>query len=294
MASYDGCWTFCALIDVRQYHEFSRGSARRAAIINHTRTGWRSTAHTFHRSTYTISTVRNFRAERQISDLATPNAYTGSVDFLYEPFNNTIELYPLVIEANLNRAPHRELDGNYTDLPVCQGTDKGQEAALCSDSATVTLVKSDRCPPLDITECIHPTQDFIWPELPVLRADNHGWRSLQHAQNSTYMNFLQNKSFQVLDLSWFSSHFDNSKIIYIERIRKRIRHLNAKIFLDVGRECQEAALLSGQQLMCPEEYPYVFGNQGTEYLRDCCKTDRDVYNNPVIYIQIGVSKSNLR
>jgi hypothetical protein len=45
----------------------------------------------------------------------TPNAYTGSVDFLFEPYNASARTYPLVIETNTHRAPHCKLDRHCSD-----------------------------------------------------------------------------------------------------------------------------------------------------------------------------------
>ncbi|GAV02096.1 hypothetical protein RvY_12701 [Ramazzottius varieornatus] len=210
----------------------------------------------------------------------TPNAYTGGAEVLYEPYRGTEDLYPLVIESNPKRAPHGELDGNLTDVPVCSGQSK-EELQLCSDSSTVTIVKSGRCPPANITECLRPTENLIWPELPLLRADNHNWRAVNHAKEAKYWDPLHDQTFDALDTSWFSSVLDDIKFKYISRVREGIMSLKPRLFLDVNRTCDPVAMKNGQQVMCPPSHPYPYGNFGGKWLRECCEKDIDYYGEPL-------------
>ncbi|XP_055346987.1 uncharacterized protein LOC129594352 [Paramacrobiotus metropolitanus] len=219
-----------------------------------------------------------------------PNSYTNnSVDILYEPYGTSSNIYPMVMEINTRRAPHRELDANYTDLPVCsEAQENAINLALCSDSSTVTLVRSDRqCVSENMTECLKPTKHFIWPELTVLRADNHEWRSREHFQKSLYGDFSKNQTLEVLDSSWFSLIQDDyKKNTFLEPVRKKIMEMKPRVYREVGRECRPETILSGQQIMCPESHPYPYGNLGTKFLRDCCHVDKDASGNP---LQIGSS-----
>ena len=57
--------------------------------------------------------------QRKFLTWLTPNAYSGSADLLFEPYrDDSSNLYPLVIESNLRRAPHATLDTGVTEKCV--------------------------------------------------------------------------------------------------------------------------------------------------------------------------------
>ncbi|XP_055346951.1 LOW QUALITY PROTEIN: uncharacterized protein LOC129594327 [Paramacrobiotus metropolitanus] len=182
-----------------------------------------------------IPTVR-FGTSGQIGKFRTwlsPNSYTGSVDLLYEPYNDTANIYPMVIETNTHRVPHRELDGNYTDLPVCTETQENAVSlGLCSDSSTVTLVRADRfCVKDNMTECLKPTIHFIWPELPVLASGQPRMAITGARPEIGVFDFRKNKTFEALDASWYSLIEDDfKKKTYLEAVRRRIMDTKPRIF----------------------------------------------------------------
>lgn len=184
----------------------------------------------------------------------TPNAFTGGADLQFEPYLESSDLYPLVIESNTHRAPHRELDGVDNDLSMCN-ENGAEELNLCRDDSVVVLSMSGRCPPLNITECLHPTVNLIWPEMAVIRADNHQWRAINHVLNAKYWDGRHNETLKTLDKTWFSAVKDEEKLRFIQPIRQAIAKVKPRIFLDVNRTCRADALKNGQQIMCPESHP---------------------------------------
>jgi hypothetical protein len=119
----------------------------------------------------------------------------------------------------------------------------------------VTLVKSGRCSPANISECLNPTKNFIEAEASLLRADNHNIRAVNHALNAKNWYFPSKEMFETLDKTWFSTVKDETKLKHVEQLREAIANLNPKVFLQVDRTCQVKALRTGQQIKCPESHP---------------------------------------
>ncbi|OQV19021.1 hypothetical protein BV898_06878 [Hypsibius exemplaris] len=230
-----------------------------------------------------IETVRfgTSGVQEKFQTWLTPNAYTGGAEMNYEPYLNSTNLFPLVIESNPNRAPHHDLDEDFEELPLCSKTKDNEDLQLCSDASVVWLIKAGRCPPANITECLKPTFGEIRPDLKVLRADNHNWRAVNHVKNAKYWDNRHDMAFEALDASWFSTMPDEGKLRFVDPVREAIAKVQPRIFLDVGRECRADAMLNGQQVRCPESHPYPFGNMGLKWLRQCCKTDTDEEGQPL-------------
>lgn len=215
----------------------------------------------------------------ELSSWLSPNAHTGSAEFIYRPLNHTSVEFPMVMETNTRRAPHPELDVEFSDSPVVP-------------SFPVMLLKSSRCVAENITLCIyieHPTErlhystpeqkNVYWPNLRELRVNHFPWRPPNQIQKASEQvnGFIPNTNVS----AWFSSVVDDFGALFGRMVRKNIMQLKPKAFFDVGRDCHETALQIGQQVMCPASHPYPYGNQGVHFLRNCCLTDKDKSGNPL-------------
>lgn len=216
----------------------------------------------------------------QFKNWLSPNRDTGSAEFMFEP--HPLGKYPMVVETNTGRAPHRALDNNFQSFNACGPAVN----PLCDGGNSVVLVaRADRCIADSIKQCIlhephekdlvsaiSKDKNVLAANIREVRVNVYPWRP-----RNSIVDLQQKIIPKPVDIpKWFSSIPDPSAGKYSEIIRKVIKQVGARPFVEVRQECLKDALDSGQQMKCPATHPYPFGNQADmEFLRKCCKTNKD-------------------